>query len=209
MAALRTTVLASGGGTNFQAVVDAVAAGMVSLDLRALVSNRGDAFALERARSAGVPAQLLTWDRKRTPRAEYDAALTEAVAASDPELLLLLGWMHVLPPQFVERFPRMINIHPAYLPLDPEADEVETPDGTVIPAFRGPHAIADALAAGSPWYGATAHRVGVEPDRGMVLARRPLRLNERDVEAALAALRPTEHAVLLEGIHAAIAAART
>ena len=197
---VRATVLASGGGTNLQAVLDAAARGALPLEVGAVVCNRSDAFALERAKRAGVAAHCTPWDRKRTPRTEYDVMLGELVASTDPDLVLLLGWMHLLSPRFVERFPRMLNIHPAYLPLDPEADEVEMPDGTTIPAFRGPHAIADAIAAESAWYGATAHRVGIEADRGRVLAREALPLTHADVEAALAALRPIEHAVLLRGI---------
>ncbi len=193
---MRTTILASGGGTNVQTVIDAVARGELPLDLRAVVANRRDAFVLERARRAGIPAFELVWDRKTTARDAYDDRLVELVAGTAPELVLLLGWMHVLPPRFVERFPAILNIHPAYLPLDPAADDVEMPDGSRIPAFRGAHAIADALAAGSGWYGASVHRVRAEIDRGEILERRALRLAATTPDAALEALRPVEREVL-------------
>ena len=197
---LRTTVLASGGGTNFQAVIDAARDGL-PLELNALVSNRSDAFALERARRAGISAKTMLWNRSSLARGEYDALLSETVAESEPDLVLLLGWMHVLPASFVERFGEMINIHPAFLPYDGSADVVTMPDGAVIPAFRGAHAIRDALAAGCGWYGATAHRVGIAFDRGEILQRAPLPLvATAGEEEALAALRPTEHGVLLGAI---------
>ena len=144
---VRTVVLASGSGTNFQAVIDRVADGL-PLDLRALVSNRSDAFAIERARKADIPAILLPWQHDRESRAQYDRALHEAVARLEPELVLLLGWMHLLDPAFVDAFPNMLNVHPAFLPLDPASDSVTLPDGTTMPAFRGPRAVRDALAAG-------------------------------------------------------------
>ncbi|HET9097554.1 MAG TPA: formyltransferase family protein, partial [Candidatus Baltobacteraceae bacterium] len=109
----RALVLASGSGTNFQSVIDGVAAGSLPLDLAMLVSNKSGAYALERARGAGVPAVALTWDRKTQSREQYDEALFELVHREQPELLLLLGWMHVLSDQFVAGFPQMINIHPA------------------------------------------------------------------------------------------------
>jgi phosphoribosylglycinamide formyltransferase 1 len=193
---VRTTILASGVGTNVQTVLDAVAAGTLALELRAVISNRVDALALERARRAGVPAIALVWDRGGTSREAYDEKLIDAVARTRPELVLLLGWMHILPTRFIARFPELLNIHPAYLPLDAEADTVEVPDGTSIPAFRGAHAIADALSAGARWYGATVHRVGDEIDRGAVLERRAIPLEEKTEEAALAALRPIEREVL-------------
>lgn len=193
---MRTTILASGGGTNVQTVIDAVADGSLPLELSAVIANKRAAFSLERARQAGIPAFDLVWDRKTTTRDAYDDALVELVAGTRPELVLLLGWMHVLPARFIDRFPAILNIHPAYLPLDPRDDEVEMPDGTMIPAFRGAHAIADALAAGSPWYGASVHRVHREVDRGEIIERRALRLDARSPEEALEALRPVEREVL-------------
>jgi phosphoribosylglycinamide formyltransferase-1 len=78
-----------------------------------------------------------------------------------------------------------LNLHPAYLPLDPAADSVVMPDGTRIAAFRGPHAVRDALAGESSWIGATVHRVTPATDRGPVLARKPLRVAAAEEEAAL------------------------
>jgi phosphoribosylglycinamide formyltransferase-1 len=197
----RAVVLASGSGSNFQSVIDAVAAGSLPLDLAMLVSNKSNAYALERARNAGVAAVALQWDRKAQSREQYDHALFELVHREEPELLLLLGWMHVLPDRFVAQFPHTINIHPAFLPLDQMKDEVTFPDGSVTPAFRGAHAVRDALEWGSRWAGASAHRVTLEADRGPVLVRKPLALEpgERQ-EEIMERLHPLEHRVLAGSI---------
>lgn len=201
---LRTVVLASGGGTNFQAVIDALPEGL-GLDLRALVVNRREAFAIKRANRAGVPVHLHVWDRGTTSRERYDEELIELVAGTSPDLVLMLGWMHVVTPEFFDYFPKTLNIHPAFLPHDVHAERVTMPDGRVMPAFRGAHAIRDAIRAGSSWYGATAHLVVPEIDRGPVLKRAPVPLDVKDEERALDALRPTEHAVLIGAIRRILA----
>ncbi|MGD0969015.1 MAG: formyltransferase family protein [Candidatus Aquilonibacter sp.] len=197
---VRTVVLASGSGTNFQSVIDGVADGL-PLELVALVSNKADARAIERARRAGIPAVALPWLRSEQSRERYDAQLSDAVEQYNPELVLLLGWMHLLDPSFVAAFPDMLNVHPSFLPLDPARDIVGMPDGSMIPAYRGPHAVRDALAAGSPWVGASVHEVTVETDRGRVLARKPLRVHAGEDEAGLLArLHPIEHKVVATAV---------
>lgn len=197
----RTLVLASGSGTNFQSVIDGAAAGSLPLDLAMLVSNRSGAYALERARAANVATIALPWDRKAQSREQYDAALFEIVHSEQPELLLLLGWMHVLPDRFCAEFPHMINIHPAFLPLDQRQNDVAFPDRTITPAFRGAHAVRDALASGSTWVGASSHLVTLEADRGPVLVRKPLALQPGETqERIMERLHPIEHRVLAGGI---------
>jgi phosphoribosylglycinamide formyltransferase-1 len=197
----RTVVLASGNGSNFQSVIDGVAAGDIPLDLALLLTNRANAYALERAGIAGVAHVAFPWDRKAQSRAEYDRALLEIVRREEPDLLLLLGWMHVLDDVFVAAHPHTINIHPAFLPLDQRRDEVGFPDGSVTPAFRGAHAVRDALAWGSRWVGASCHRVTLEADRGPVLTRKPLAIAPGETEEAiLDRLHPLEHRVLAGGI---------
>ena len=188
----RTLVMASGSGSNFRALAEAVAQRRLPLDLIALVSNDPGAYALERARLAGVPARVVAWERAGESRAAYDARLLDTVEALRPELVVLLGWMHLLSPQFVAAFPDLLNLHPAFLPLDPRRDDVCMPDGTRVPAFRGAHAVRDALAAASAWTGATLHRVTADTDRGPVFARRPLRIEAGEDEAQLM---PRVHAI--------------
>jgi len=181
----RTLVLASGNGSNFQAVADAARSGELSLDIVALFSNNLHALALARARDAGLPSHVISWNRGDETREQYDQRLLEAAAAERPDLVLLLGWMHLLPEPFVRAFPELLNLHPAFLPLDPSRDDVVMPDGTKIPAFRGPRAVRDALAGSCGWVGATLHRVTAETDRGPVIARKPLRVEREEEEAHL------------------------
>jgi phosphoribosylglycinamide formyltransferase 1 len=196
----RTVVLASGNGSNFQAIADASAAGALPLEIVELLVNKPGAFALERAQAAQIPSRTLTWSRAEETRDAYDDRVTAAVAEVRPELVLLLGWMHVLPPSFIARFPDTLNIHPAFLPLDPLLDAVTMPDGVVIPAYRGAHAFADALAGGA-WSGASVHRVGASVDRGELFARLPLRLHRSVPRAELAErLHQIERVVVAEAI---------
>ncbi|MBV8067639.1 MAG: GNAT family N-acetyltransferase, partial [Candidatus Eremiobacteraeota bacterium] len=184
--ARRTLVLASGNGSNFQAVLDASRSGELPIEVVGLLCNNAGAYALGRARDAGMSSiAVVAWNRSEETRGAYDARLLEAAAAQSPDLVLLLGWMHLLAESFVRAFPEMLNLHPAFLPLDPNRDDVVMPDGSTISAFRGAWAVRDALAAGSPWVGATLHRVTPDTDRGPVLARKPLRVEPKEGEEHL------------------------
>ncbi len=197
----RAVVLASGNGSNFQAVVDGARANRLPLRIAALISNNAAAYALQRARDAGIHAVALPWDRTAQSRGQYDAALFDLVRREEPDLVLLLGWMHLLEHRFISSLPETINIHPAFLPLDPLADEVTYPDGSTTPAFRGARAVADALAWGSRWVGASCHRVMPQADRGPILVRKPLALADGETqEAIVERLHPLEHRVLAGGI---------
>ncbi|HEX3548764.1 MAG TPA: formyltransferase family protein [Candidatus Elarobacter sp.] len=197
----RTTILASGAGTNARNVLERVRDGALPLRITALIANDADAGALRAARDHGVRAHAIVWERARQSRADYDARLIEAVAATKPELVLLLGWMHLLAPAFLERFPETVNLHPALLPDDARDDVVIAPDGSTIPALRGAHALRDALRTNVPWVGATVHRVTAETDRGEVLARIPLRVGDAASEAELRErVRPIEFAAVEKAI---------
>jgi phosphoribosylglycinamide formyltransferase-1 len=192
----RTVILASGSGTNAQSVIDDARNGL-PLDIVGVVTNRADAFVLERAKRAGIAAATVIWDRAQQSRKQYDDALLARASAFEPELVLLLGWMHLLDVRFVTAFPELLNIHPAFLPLDSSRDIVGLPDGFEMPAFRGARAVRDALAAGSHWVGATMHGVTLETDRGPVFARRPLRVSKGEEESAvMERLHPMEHDVV-------------
>ena len=140
-AARRLVVLASGNGSNFQAIVDA------GLEVVGLVCNRPEAFVIERAKAAAVPTVVLA-TTKDEPRPDYDARLADAVAGFAPDFVVLAGWMRMLSMAFLGRFPgRVINLHPA-LPGE----------------FPGTHSIERALAAGVARTGVMVHYV---PDEGM------------------------------------------
>jgi len=198
----RVLVMASGNGSNFQAVFDASRAGTLPVEIVALLVGDPQAYAIERARAVRMDAvEIVAWDRRNESRAAYDQRLLQAARAARPDLVMLLGWMHLLAPEFVGAFPEIVNLHPAFLPLDPTRDEVVMPDGATIPAFRGAHAVRDALAASSEWVGATLHRVTAATDRGAVVARRPLRVEPGEDEAHLTErVHAVERGVVAAGI---------
>lgn len=109
----RLVVLASGNGSNFQAIVDATTTGTLAAEVSALVTDRSSAPVIERARRAGVVIEVV----EREPdedRAHYDVRLADIVASHIPDVVVLAGWMRVLTMQFLGRFPdRVVNLHPA------------------------------------------------------------------------------------------------
>jgi phosphoribosylglycinamide formyltransferase-1 len=197
-----SAVFVSGSGTNLQAVIDASKSGELPLDLRIVVSNVPGAFALERARLAGIPTAVVQWRRGEETREAYGARLAATVHERGARLVLLLGWMHVLASEFLEAgFEAVLNLHPGFLPDDPSADSVTLPDGSHTQVFRGAHALRDALEAKVPMTGATLIEISPEIDRGPVLARRLFALRPDDDEAsALARLHAVEHEVVKEGV---------
>lgn len=109
----RVVVLVSGSGSNLQALLDASSDGRLDADIVAVVSNRPDAYGLERAAGAGVDAAVLPVP-PGVERSEYDAELAELVDSYDPDLVVLAGWMRLLTMAFLGRFPeRVVNLHPA------------------------------------------------------------------------------------------------
>jgi len=109
----RLVVLASGSGTNLQAVLDASADGRLPAEVVHVIADRGEAYALVRAEAAGIPATHLPRHADEA-RADYDARLGDAVSAAEPDFVVLAGWMRILTMKFVGRFPgRIVNLHPA------------------------------------------------------------------------------------------------
>ena len=149
IAACKTAILISGSGSNLQSFIDRVADGRVGLDLAVVFSNRPDAFGLERARSAGIDTACLEHGDFET-REAFDRAVATELDRWQPELLILAGFMRILSPWFVDHYEgRILNIHPALLPLYPGLDT---------------HA--RVLEAGETWHGSTVHFVTEELDGG-------------------------------------------
>ncbi len=183
----RLVVLVSGAGSNLQAVLDACASGELAARVAAVVSNKADVPALERARRAGVPA-LAALKRREQSRGDYDEALAGLVASFQPDWVVLAGWMRVLSSAFLDRFPgRVLNLHPA-LPG----------------AFPGTHAIErafDAYRAGQiRETGVMVHLVPDEGvDSGPVLAQAAVPIREGDTLAALEErIHAAEHRLLVD-----------
>lgn len=187
VAELRIAVLLSGSGSNLQALLDAQAQGLLQAAPCVVLADRPAAFGLQRALQAGLPTVCLPLHQPHNQQARraWEARLAAAVALFEPELVLLSGFMRVLSPAFLDRFPGMvINQHPALLP-DDGGDSVATSSGLTIPALRGAHVVADALRLGLPVTGCTVHRVTAAIDDGPVLARAEVPILPTDDEAAL------------------------
>jgi phosphoribosylglycinamide formyltransferase-1 len=176
---LKVGVLASGAGTNLQAILDRVH-GRGGNDVVAVGSDKPSAPALARAAAAGVETAVFA-RADYDDRAARDAAMGEWLAGRGVDLVVLAGYMQLLSPGFLERFPgRVINIHPA-----------------LLPAFPGLAAIEQALEYGVKVTGVTVHFVDTGVDTGPIIAQRALPLTgAEDATAVRQALSPLEHDVL-------------
>ncbi|MBI2263577.1 MAG: phosphoribosylglycinamide formyltransferase [Armatimonadetes bacterium] len=191
-------VLLSGKGSNLQALIEGCRAGRLFADIVLVVSNRPDAEGLIKAQIAGIPHRVLTFRKSLQSREEYDQDLARLVGSVQPDLVILAGFMQILTSFFLNSFPeRVINLHPALLPEDPESDGIVLPDGTVSPVFRGAHAIRLALDAGVSHAGCTVHLVTEKVDCGQVIASSLVRIKPGDTEDSLRErIQKEEHRIL-------------
>ena len=184
---IRIAALASGRGSNLQAVIDAIAAGTLDAGIVGVFSDKPDAAALQR-----VP-EALRWSRQPktfASRDAFDAALGDAVAASEPDWIICVGYMRILGEAFVQRFRgRLLNIHPS-----------------LLPKYKGLHTHARALEAGDAEHGASVHFVTAELDAGAVIAqaRVPVQAGD-DADALAARVLSVEHPLLLQVLRLAAA----
>ncbi len=166
---MRFAVLISGNGSNLQALIDACQAGRIQGELVGVVSNRADAFGLERAKAAGIATQVLS-NQAFADRESYDAALIQALESWKPDLLVMAGFMRILTPGFVQHFAgRMLNIHPS-----------------LLPKYQGVKTHARAIAAGDTVHGASVHFVTEELDGGPVVLQARVPIFPDDDEVTLA-----------------------
>lgn len=181
---LRVAVLASGRGSNLQALIDARAAGTLPVELVGVWSDRPRASALDRARVAGLHAECLL-PRDHYDRLAFDRALFERVATVQPGLIVCAGYMRILSAEVVEPWiGRMLNIHPS-----------------LLPAYPGLHTHERVLRAGDGSHGASVHFVTPELDGGPVIARARVAVAAGDTPASLAArLLPLEHRLLVASV---------
>jgi len=174
--------MASGRGSNFQALIDARARGeLPGAELVQLIVNKRDAQAIGRAEAAGIPWEFI--DSDVMARAEFDRRALAVLRDCSTEAVVLAGFMRLLTPEFIAAFRhRILNIHPALLPL-----------------FPGAHAHRDALAAGASESGCSAHFVDDGIDTGPVILQQAIPVLPDDTEESLAArILPHEHRLLPE-----------
>ncbi len=178
----RIAVLLSGRGSNFVAIADACARGEVPADVALVVSNRRDAAGLERARERGIPAVAIAG--KGLAREEHERLVIAEIESANAEWVCLAGYMRLLSPQFIARFPqRIVNIHPA-----------------LLPAFPGLEAQHQALEYGVKVSGCTVHLVDAGCDSGPIVLQRAVGVVDDDTAETLSER-------ILEQEHVAYAAA--
>ncbi len=174
----RFAVLASGSGTNMQALLDAY-----PRNVAVVAGDRKDALAFERARRRRVPVEHVD-PAGFESREDFDRELAERVAAHDVGLVVGAGYMRVLSPVFLERFPAVINLHPS-----------------LLPEFRGLGAVERALESGVEETGVTVHFMVEEVDAGPIVAQEAVRILPGDTEQTLMKrLRPVEHRLLVGAV---------
>jgi phosphoribosylglycinamide formyltransferase 1 len=174
----RFAVLASGSGTNLQALLDAYPEHLV-----VVAGDKEGAFAFERARRAGVAVEYVD-PRDFETRKEFDRELADRVDAYEVGLVVGAGYMRVLTPVFLERFPAVINVHPS-----------------LLPEFRGLNAINKALEAGVQRTGVTVHFMVEEVDAGPAIRQEAMPILPGDTEEELhRRLRPVEHRLLVGAV---------
>jgi formyltetrahydrofolate-dependent phosphoribosylglycinamide formyltransferase len=195
----RIVALISGSGTNLQAILDAIASGELDARVVLVVSNRKTAYGLTRAEAAGIPTlyfPLKPYTAQGLSREAYDAALAEQVSAYHPDLVVMVGWMHVLSSAFLEHFSRrVINLHPA-LPGE----------------FPGTHAIErayDAFQRGEVTRsGCMVHYAVPEVDAGPVIAQATVPIEPGDtLEVFEARMHEAEHRLIVEAVRRALSPA--
>lgn len=190
---IRIGVLASGGGTNLQAILDACAAARIDARVAVVLSNLPGAGALARAEKAGVATEILA-SKGVADRAAYDVQLAERLRAHGVDLVCLAGYMRIVTPTFLRAFgpseatrgcPRVMNIHPG-----------------LLPSFPGLHAQRQALEYGARFAGCSVHFVDEGTDTGPIIAQAVVPVLPDDTEAELSArILEQEHRLYPRAIH--------
>ncbi len=169
MATLKVAVLISGRGTNLQALIDACAAPGFLAEIATVISNRPDAYGLERARAAGIPVAIID-HRAFASRPDFEATLDESIRAVGTDLVCLAGFMRLLTEGFARTWrDRLINIHPS-----------------LLPAFTGLNTHARMIQAGVRFAGCTVHFVRPEMDSGPIIVQAAVPVRQDDTPESLA-----------------------
>lgn len=184
MTELKLAVLASGEGTNLQALIDRVH-GSDGMQIVAVASDKPQAHALARAAAVQIPTAVFPASRYEGDRAARDAAMAQWLSEAGTELVVMAGYMQITSPTFLAAFPqRVINLHPA-----------------LLPAFAGLDAIGQAIAYGVKVFGVTVHFVDEGVDSGPVILQRAVELaHARTAEDVMPHIREIEHELLAQTV---------
>lgn len=166
---LAVVVLISGNGSNLQAIMDFIQQQHLPVKIRAVISNRADAYGLTRAKNAGIETHVIN-HREHPNRESFDQALQACIDDYQPDLILLAGFMRILTPAFVEHFRgKMLNIHPS-----------------LLPRYQGLNTHKRVLEAGETEHGVSVHLVTPELDAGPVILQRSVPVHPDDTVDTLA-----------------------
>jgi phosphoribosylglycinamide formyltransferase-1 len=179
---LKVSVLASGTGTNLQALIDQVH-GREGIEIVGVASDKPDALAIDRAASAGIETAVFPASAYASDRVARDAALADWLRTRGTQLVVMAGYMQIVGPAFLDRFPdAVINLHPA-----------------LLPAFPGTDAVSQAIAYGVKVFGVTVHFVDEGVDSGPVIMQRSVSLPDaRELDDVLPHIHAIEHQILPE-----------
>ena len=181
---MKIAVLCSGSGTNLQAIIDSVKSDYIPADIAIVVSDKKDAYALVRAKEAGIDTLVLDI-KDFGSREDFDKEMIRHLKKNKVELVVLAGYMRLLNPCFIREYrDRIINVHPA-----------------LLPSFKGTHAIKDALKYGVKVTGATVHFVDEDLDNGPIILQNAVGIKEGDTEETLLErVHKEEHKIYPEAI---------
>lgn len=174
---MNIAVFVSGNGSNLQAIIDSIDSGYLKAKIALVVCNNNDAYALTRAKKAGIETFVLSHKEFKS-REEYDKRVAQELGKKDVELVVLAGFMRLLSGFFVKKYEnKILNIHPA-----------------LLPAFKGTHAIKDAFEAGADKTGVTVHFVDEELDHGPIVLQEEVKVDKNDtLESLEAKIHEVEH----------------
>ncbi|RLT29890.1 MAG: phosphoribosylglycinamide formyltransferase [Chloroflexi bacterium] len=193
-------VAASGGGSNLQALIDAIAADSLAMRIALVISDQPACGAVQRALAHNIAVCALPYPRRATAiqRIAWETQAMQVVDCFAPDIILLSGFMRILSSTTLAHVTvPLLNQHPALLP-DDGGDTVTLSDGRTIPALRGAHVVRDAIAQRLPVTGCTIHRVVPEVDRGPVLSRAEVTVYPDDDEVTLhSRIRAVEQQLLI------------
>jgi len=176
-------VLASGRGSNLKVIIEAVKAGKITGQLKLVISDKKEAYALTHAREAGIPALYIN-PKEYSDRA-FDRAVVERLREFKIDFVVLAGFMRLLSSYFIQEYPnKILNIHPS-----------------LLPSFKGTHAIKDAFDFGVRVTGPTVHFVVDEVDSGVIILQEPVRIDPHDtLESLEAKIHEAEHRIYPQAI---------
>ena len=188
---LRVLVMVSGGGTNLQAILDSVQSGEITdTEIVGVISNNPGAYALERGEKAGVPVECIS-PKSYASRAEFNQEFLKAIDSYEPDLIVLAGFLVVIPPEMIQKYRnRIINIHPSLIPK------------YCGKGFYGKRVHKAVLEGGEKESGATVHFVDEGVDTGEIILQEKVPVLEGDTPDELAArVLKVEHRILAEGLN--------